>query len=254
MRAAAPARSSSSAGTPKGSASRAPPRAMPAPPAAARCTSTPTSASVASSSSGTRRRWRRCRSSAGTGRRDLSALLPCVAGGGPRARRHRRVGSRGRRHVRRAVPGAARRPGSDPADKWPGEAALVSDAMATATGGIPQLAREGRVLAGVCAGIARHFGVSVRFVRVAFIVLSLAGGIGVALYGLAYVSMRTTAAEPMSFDPAEVLREAGLSWREGIGTGLVAAALVVALGGDWRGGVAVRAGGRHPLQLGGGGP
>ncbi len=110
----------------------------------------------------------------------------------------------------------------------------MSDAMATATGGIPQLAREGRVLAGVCAGIARHFGVSVRFVRVAFIVLTLAGGIGVALYGLAFVSMRTTADEPLSFDPAEVLREAGLSWREGIGTGLVAAALVVALGGDWR--------------------
>src|SRR4051794_14188995 len=226
---------------------------MPAPPAAARCTSTPTSASVASSSSGTRRRWRRCRSSAGTGRRDLSALLTCVAGGGPRARRHRRVDPRGRRHVRRAVPGAARRPGADPADKRPGEAALVSDAMATATGGMPQLAREGRVLAGVCAGIARHFDVSVRFVRVAFVVLTLAGGIGVALYGLAYVSMRTTADQSISFDPAEVLREAGLSWREGIGTGLVAAALVVALGGDWRGAPAAGAGGGPPPVRWGGG-
>jgi signal transduction histidine kinase len=104
--------------------------------------------------------------------------------------------------------------------------------MATATGGIPRLEREGKVLAGVCAGIARHFGVSVRFVRIVFILLTLAGGIGVALYGLAYVSMTSASAEPEHADPTAILSEAGASWREGLGAGAIAAAVAVAAGAD----------------------
>jgi signal transduction histidine kinase len=108
----------------------------------------------------------------------------------------------------------------------------VSASMATATGGIPRLEREGKVLAGVCAGIARHFGVSVRFVRIAFIVLTLAGGVGVALYGLAYVSMTSASAEPEHADATVILSEAGASWREGLGAGAIAAAAAVAAGAD----------------------
>jgi signal transduction histidine kinase len=108
----------------------------------------------------------------------------------------------------------------------------VSATMATATGGIPRIAREHRLLAGVCMGIARHFGVSVRVVRVAFVVLTVAGGIGVALYGLAYVAMTSTDAAPGG-DPLEVLREAGASWREGLGAGIVAAAVAVGAGAGW---------------------
>jgi phage shock protein PspC (stress-responsive transcriptional regulator) len=43
-------------------------------------------------------------------------------------------------------------------------------------------AREGRVLAGVCAGIARHRAMPVGTIRAAFAVLSLAGGLGLLVY------------------------------------------------------------------------
>ncbi len=41
---------------------------------------------------------------------------------------------------------------------------------------------QGRHVAGVCAGLARHLGLSVRPVRLAFILSSLAGGAGLAAY------------------------------------------------------------------------
>jgi signal transduction histidine kinase/phage shock protein PspC (stress-responsive transcriptional regulator) len=46
---------------------------------------------------------------------------------------------------------------------------------------------DGRVLGGVCAGLARRFGVDPLLVRLAFLVAALAGGLGVALYVLAWV-------------------------------------------------------------------
>ncbi|WP_154792994.1 ATP-binding protein [Occultella kanbiaonis] len=51
------------------------------------------------------------------------------------------------------------------------------------TGHVPlRRIREGRVFGGVCAGLAAHLGVDVRWVRIAFVVLSLFLGAGVALY------------------------------------------------------------------------
>jgi signal transduction histidine kinase len=46
--------------------------------------------------------------------------------------------------------------------------------------------REGRVIAGVCAGLGRHIGVDPLLVRVAFIGAAAAGGVGVVLYALAW--------------------------------------------------------------------
>src|SRR3954469_21350733 len=48
---------------------------------------------------------------------------------------------------------------------------------------------EHRVVAGVCAGIARHFGVDPLVVRVAFMAATFAGGLGVVAYGAAWVVM-----------------------------------------------------------------
>ena len=103
--------------------------------------------------------------------------------------------------------------------------------MAVARRRIPIVEGEQRKLAGVCAGIARRLGIDVRLVRITFVVLTIAGGIGVALYGLVYLAMTSTGTV---HDPAQVLREFGLSWREGAGAGLVAAALAVAAGAPWR--------------------
>jgi phage shock protein PspC (stress-responsive transcriptional regulator)/signal transduction histidine kinase len=106
----------------------------------------------------------------------------------------------------------------------------VSAPMAATTGSIHRLDREGKILAGVCSGIAQQLGVSVRVVRLAFVILTIAGGIGVALYGLAYLTMTSPEADELA-DPTSVVREAGASWREGLGAGAVGAAVAVAAGG-----------------------
>ena len=41
---------------------------------------------------------------------------------------------------------------------------------------------EGRMLAGVAAGLARYFGVDPTIVRIAFVVLTVVGGAGIPLY------------------------------------------------------------------------
>src|SRR4051812_41792892 len=48
---------------------------------------------------------------------------------------------------------------------------------------------EHRVVAGVCAGIARHFGVDPLVVRLAFMAATFAGGLGFVLYGAAWLVM-----------------------------------------------------------------
>jgi phage shock protein C len=55
---------------------------------------------------------------------------------------------------------------------------------AGSTYGPPELCRpfEGRMLAGVAAGLADYFGIDVTIVRIAFVVLTVAGGAGIPLY------------------------------------------------------------------------
>src|SRR5207247_11201308 len=90
---------------------------------------------------------------------------------------------------------------------------------------------EDRKLLGVCASLAHQLNVSPRFVRIAFFALTIAGGLGVALYGLAYIVMTSPEA---ALDPTEVVRSAVGSWRDGAGAGLVAAAPALAAGAPWR--------------------
>ncbi|WP_082043688.1 ATP-binding protein [Mobilicoccus massiliensis] len=52
---------------------------------------------------------------------------------------------------------------------------------------LPRLVRADGYLAGVCAGVARHLDVPVRFVRWVFLGATLAGGLGVAAYVLLWV-------------------------------------------------------------------
>lgn len=46
--------------------------------------------------------------------------------------------------------------------------------------------RQGRMVAGVCAGFARYFGVDVNLVRLAFGVFTIFYGLGVLLYLIAW--------------------------------------------------------------------
>jgi phage shock protein C len=47
--------------------------------------------------------------------------------------------------------------------------------------------RDGRIVAGVCAGLAAYFGVDPTLVRLAFALLTVFGGLGVLLYLGAWV-------------------------------------------------------------------
>ena len=47
--------------------------------------------------------------------------------------------------------------------------------------------REGRVVAGVCAGLAAYFGVDPTLVRLAFALVTAFGGLGVLIYLCAWV-------------------------------------------------------------------
>ena len=50
---------------------------------------------------------------------------------------------------------------------------------------------DGRLLAGVCLGIAEWAGIHVWLVRLAFVVLGLADGVGVVIYALAWLLLPT---------------------------------------------------------------
>ena len=47
--------------------------------------------------------------------------------------------------------------------------------------------REGRVVAGVCAGIAAYFGIDSTLVRLLFALFTIFGGAGVLLYLVAWI-------------------------------------------------------------------
>lgn len=49
--------------------------------------------------------------------------------------------------------------------------------------------RSDKVVAGVCGGLARHFGIDTVWFRIAFVALALGGGAGVLLYVIAWIAM-----------------------------------------------------------------
>ncbi|MEM7092181.1 MAG: PspC domain-containing protein [Actinomycetota bacterium] len=55
---------------------------------------------------------------------------------------------------------------------------------------VPPLVPEEGLVVGVAAGLGREVGIDTIYVRVAFVVLAVAGGWGIALYGLAWLVMR----------------------------------------------------------------
>jgi signal transduction histidine kinase len=68
---------------------------------------------------------------------------------------------------------------------------IAVDMAATSTASPPReplrRARTHRYLGGVCAGLGRHLGVDPLVVRIAFVAAATAGGIGILIYGAAWV-------------------------------------------------------------------
>lgn len=63
--------------------------------------------------------------------------------------------------------------------------------MTTAASRPPLVRGSDRVIAGVCAGLARHLGWPVRMVRIGMVVAALAGGAGVAFYAWLWIMVPT---------------------------------------------------------------
>lgn len=63
--------------------------------------------------------------------------------------------------------------------------------------------RRGRLLGGVCSGLAEHVGWQVTWVRVAFVVLALFGGFGIALYAAYWAWLPLAADDGSVADKAE---------------------------------------------------
>jgi len=87
--------------------------------------------------------------------------------------------------------------------------------------------RTDRVVAGVCGGLGRYLGVDPVLVRVAFVVLALAGGGGVLLYAVSWVLIpRETGDEP----PGEVQPSSAEALRLIFGGALFAIGVIALLG------------------------
>jgi phage shock protein PspC (stress-responsive transcriptional regulator) len=83
--------------------------------------------------------------------------------------------------------------------------------------------REGRLIAGVAAGVAEHVGMDVAIVRILFVVVTIfTSGLGIAAYALAWIFVPEPEADERAAAPARPRREVGgrdpLFW---VGVGLL---------------------------------
>jgi phage shock protein C len=86
--------------------------------------------------------------------------------------------------------------------------------------------RSERVLAGVCGGVGRYLGVDPVLLRIAFIILALANGLGVIAYVVAWVAIPEEGPDKPPGPAAEPRRETG---RLVLGGSLIVLGLVLLL-------------------------
>lgn len=86
--------------------------------------------------------------------------------------------------------------------------------------------RSERVIAGVCGGLGRYLGIDPVLLRVAFIILSLANGLGLIAYVVAWVAIPEEGADRPAGPALEPRREMG---RLVLGGSLVVLGLVLLL-------------------------
>jgi signal transduction histidine kinase len=75
---------------------------------------------------------------------------------------------------------------------------VTATASRTVQRRVPALRREGRLVAGVAAGLADALGVAPIVLRTAFVALAVAGALGVLLYAVAWVVMAAAGGKPVT--------------------------------------------------------
>lgn len=64
---------------------------------------------------------------------------------------------------------------------------------------------QGRMIAGVCIGLARRFGISVTVIRLAFVLATVLGfGTAVILYVVLWIVMPLDAEPPLELEPVDI--------------------------------------------------
>src|SRR4051812_40648420 len=87
--------------------------------------------------------------------------------------------------------------------------------------------REYRMLGGVCSGLARELGIDPLIVRVAFVAAALAGGVGIAVYVLAWIFL-PVAGPATATRPWKRLRTGRAAIEVALGAGLLLLAVMLA--------------------------
>ena len=86
--------------------------------------------------------------------------------------------------------------------------------------------REGRIVAGVAQGLANRYDLPVLLIRVIFVLLTFAGGLGVALYAAGWFLIRS---DDEADTPAQRIFSGASTSRSWIGIGLVFLAILILL-------------------------
>jgi phage shock protein C len=123
----------------------------------------------------------------------------------------------------------------DPPETGPGPSGTEQPATppphetpSTPAGGprVVRRSRSERLVAGVCGGVGRYLGVDPVLLRIAFIILALANGLGVIAYVVAWVAIPEERPDQPAGPAAEPRRETG---RLVLGGSLVVLGLVLLL-------------------------
>jgi phage shock protein PspC (stress-responsive transcriptional regulator) len=88
---------------------------------------------------------------------------------------------------------------------------------------------DGRLVAGVCAGLARHLGIDPLVVRIAFVAAATAGGVGILIYGAAWVLIPADSGEAQAKPAPRWLRSDRAGVEIAVGVGLLTLAFLLAM-------------------------
>jgi phage shock protein C len=114
----------------------------------------------------------------------------------------------------------------EPGQPGPAEPGPPPGSPAPAQRAAVRRSRSERVIAGVCGGLGRYLGIDPMLLRVAFIILSLANGLGLIAYVVAWVAIPEEGPDQPAGPVPEPRRETG---RLVLGGSLVVLGLVLLL-------------------------